>query len=117
MEVRHVYSSIVARGLQGISAARTCEEDEGWPAGSAGFGAGGHLRWGDPHRGGEDWRRDAADETDSKEVERKSLVNPARGRAMAAGTLYRQDYLSSVKERVVRVRIAEGRGFLTIKRL
>src|ERR1017187_5856195 len=61
MEVRHVYSSIVARGLQGISAARTCEEDEGWPAGSAAFGAGGHLRWGDPHRGGEDWRRDAAD--------------------------------------------------------
>ena len=51
----------VARGLQGISTARTCEEDEGWPAGSAAFGAGGDLRWGDPYRGGEDWRRDAAD--------------------------------------------------------
>src|SRR3954454_6372521 len=61
MEVRHVHSGIVARGLQGISTARTCEEDEGWPAGSAAFGAGGDLRWGDPHRGGEDWRRDAAD--------------------------------------------------------
>jgi adenylate cyclase len=52
-----------------------------------------------------------------KEVERKFLVNTARWRAMAAGTLYRQGYLSSVKERVVRVRIAEGRGFLTIKGL
>src|SRR5450756_1857559 len=49
MEVRHVHSSTVARGLQGISAARTCEEDEGWPAGSAAFGAGSDLRWGDPH--------------------------------------------------------------------
>jgi predicted TIM-barrel fold metal-dependent hydrolase len=61
MEVRHVYSSGVARRLQGISAARSCEEDEGWPAGSAAFDAGGHLRWGDPHRGGEAWWRDAAD--------------------------------------------------------
>ena len=50
MEVRHVHSRTVAQGLQGISAARTCEEDEGWPAGSAAFGAGGDLRWGDPHR-------------------------------------------------------------------
>ena len=40
MEVRHVHSGIVARGLQGISTARTCEEDEGWPAGIGGF-----LRW------------------------------------------------------------------------
>ena len=31
------------------------------PQAQAAFGAGGHLRWGDPHRGGEDWRRDAAD--------------------------------------------------------
>src|SRR5664279_4528437 len=61
MEVRHVYSSGVARRLQGISAPRTCEENEGWPAGSAAFDAGGHLRWGDPHRGGEAWWRDAAD--------------------------------------------------------
>jgi len=37
--------------------------------------------------------------------------------ATAAGTLYRQGYLSSVKERVVRVRIAGDRGFLTIKGL
>src|SRR5665811_153672 len=62
MEVRHVHFSTVARGLQGVSAAGTCEEDEGWPAGSAASDAGGHLRWGDPHRGGEDWWRDAADQ-------------------------------------------------------
>ena len=52
---------VALRRLQGISAARAREEDEGWPAGSAAFGAGSDLRWGDPHRGGEDWRRDAAD--------------------------------------------------------
>src|ERR1700675_3220042 len=47
--------------MEVVSGSRSCEEDEGWPAGSAAFGAGGHLRWDDPHRGGEDWRRDAAD--------------------------------------------------------
>ena len=61
MEVRHVYSSVVARGLQGIATARAREEDEGWPAGSAAFGAGGDLRRGDTHRRGEDRGRDAAD--------------------------------------------------------
>ena len=49
------------RGDFKAPAARSCEEDEGWPAGSAAFDAGSHLRWDDPHRGGEDWRRDAAD--------------------------------------------------------
>jgi hypothetical protein len=43
MEVRHVHSRTVAQGLQAISAARTCEEDEGWPAGSAASDAGGDL--------------------------------------------------------------------------
>ena len=51
----------------------------------------------------------------AKEIERKFLVNTVLWRAMAAGTLYRQGYLSSVKERIVRVRIAGDRGFLTIK--
>jgi CYTH domain-containing protein len=50
-----------------------------------------------------------------KEIERKFLVDTALWRAEADGTLYRQGYLSSVKERVVRVRIAGDRGFLTIK--
>jgi hypothetical protein len=31
MEVRHGYSSIIARGLQGVPAARSCEEDEDGP--------------------------------------------------------------------------------------
>jgi hypothetical protein len=39
----------------------------------------------------------------AKEIERKFLVNMPLWRAMAAGTLYRQGYLSSVNERVVRV--------------
>jgi hypothetical protein len=29
MEVRHGYSSIIARGLQGVAAARPCEEEDG----------------------------------------------------------------------------------------
>jgi adenylate cyclase len=49
------------------------------------------------------------------EIEHKYLVNTALWRPAAPGTLYRQGYLSSVKERVVRVRIAGDRGFLTIK--
>jgi adenylate cyclase len=53
----------------------------------------------------------------AKEIERKFLVNTALWQAIPAGTLYRQGYLSSVKERVVRVRIAGDRGFLTIKGL
>ena len=53
----------------------------------------------------------------AKEIERKFLVDTALWRPMAAGTLYRQGYLSSVNERVVRVRVAGDRGFLTIKGL
>ncbi len=48
------------------------------------------------------------------EIERKFLVDPA-WRARDAGTLYRQGYLSSVKERVVRVRVAGSKGKLTVK--
>jgi len=51
----------------------------------------------------------------TKEIERKFLVNTALWRATVEGTLYRQGYLSSVNERVVRVRIGGDRGFLTIK--
>lgn len=51
------------------------------------------------------------------EIERKFLVDAALWRATTTGTLYRQGYLSSVNERVVRVRIAGDRGFLTIKGL
>ena len=49
-----------------------------------------------------------------KEIERKFLVKSDAWRA-AKGTKYRQGYLSSVKERTVRVRTVDGKGYLTIK--
>jgi len=50
-----------------------------------------------------------------KEIERKFLVKGEQWKAAAKGTVYRQGYLSSAKERVVRVRTIEKKGFLTIK--
>ena len=49
-----------------------------------------------------------------KEIERKFLVENDTWRN-ASGIRYRQGYLSSVKERTVRVRTIEDRGYLTIK--
>lgn len=49
-----------------------------------------------------------------KEIERKFLVKNDAWRT-TSGTNYRQGYLSSVKERTVRVRVIENKGFLTIK--
>lgn len=48
------------------------------------------------------------------EIERKFLVDPAWQPA-DAGTYFKQGYLNSAKERVVRVRIAGPIGKLTIK--
>jgi len=50
-----------------------------------------------------------------KEIERKFLVRKEAWRPESEGSLYRQGYLSTVKERVVRVRVADGKGFLTVK--
>lgn len=50
-----------------------------------------------------------------REIERKFLVKSDAWKAGAKGAVYRQGYLSSVKERVVRVRTVEDKGFLTIK--
>ncbi len=50
-----------------------------------------------------------------KEIERKFLVAGDAWRALAQGTLYRQGYLNSAKERTVRVRTVGGKGFLTVK--
>ena len=50
-----------------------------------------------------------------KEIERKFLVKDNAWRELAAGTKYRQGYLNSAKERVVRVRTIDGKGYLTIK--
>jgi CYTH domain-containing protein len=51
----------------------------------------------------------------AKEIERKFLVKGDDWRALAAGTRYRQGYLSTVKERTVRVRTIGDKGYLTIK--
>ena len=51
----------------------------------------------------------------AKEIERKYLVVGDAWRSGAVGTVFRQGYLSTVKERTVRVRVAGDRGYLTIK--
>ena len=51
----------------------------------------------------------------AQEIERKFLVAGASWKDGAIGMLIRQGYLSSVKERTVRVRVAGGKAFLTIK--
>lgn len=50
-----------------------------------------------------------------KEIERKFLIRDNSWRSLAKGKRYRQGYLNSVKERVVRVRTIDDKGFLTIK--
>ena len=50
-----------------------------------------------------------------REIERKFLVKIGEWRPSNKGNLYRQGYLSTVKERVVRVREAGDKGFLTVK--
>ena len=52
----------------------------------------------------------------AKEIERKFLVAEGSWRN-AEGTQYRQGYLNSVKERIVRVRTINDEGYLTIKGL
>jgi adenylate cyclase len=49
------------------------------------------------------------------EIERKFLVDPNVWKPEDDGISYRQGYLSSVKQRVVRVRIAGSEAFLTVK--
>ena len=49
------------------------------------------------------------------EIERKFLVASEEWRRGARGVSYRQGYLSTDKGRVVRVRIAGKKGFITIK--
>lgn len=49
------------------------------------------------------------------EIERKFLVKGDSWRQLATGSFYCQGYLSLTRERVVRVRTAGDRGFLTVK--
>jgi CYTH domain-containing protein len=50
----------------------------------------------------------------AREIERKFLVKEGSWRH-AKGTGYRQGYLNSAKERIVRVRTIDDTGYLTIK--
>jgi len=50
-----------------------------------------------------------------QEIEKKFLVTGDSWRRGAHGSLYRQGYLSTLKERIVRVRTFDKRGFLTVK--
>jgi CYTH domain-containing protein len=49
------------------------------------------------------------------EIERKFLLKNDQWRKLGEGTLYRQGYLSTDKERTVRIRTIGTKGFLTIK--
>jgi CYTH domain-containing protein len=49
------------------------------------------------------------------EIERKYVVAGDQWRANATGTDYRQGYLSTVKERTVRIRTIDDRAVLTVK--
>ncbi len=49
------------------------------------------------------------------EIERKFLVDGDSWRGRGTATTFRQGYLSTVKERTVRVRAAGDRGTLTVK--
>ncbi|HEX8528915.1 MAG TPA: CYTH domain-containing protein [Cytophagales bacterium] len=49
------------------------------------------------------------------EIERKYLVQGTAWKAGATGVAYRQGYLSSHRERTVRIRTAGDKGYLTIK--
>jgi CYTH domain-containing protein len=49
------------------------------------------------------------------EIERKFLLKDDSWRSSAKGTKYRQGYLNSARERIVRVRTIDDKGFLTVK--
>ena len=51
----------------------------------------------------------------AKEIERKFLVKGDVWKSLAGGTSYRQGYLNSAKERTVRVRTIDDKGYLTVK--
>ncbi|MBT4035379.1 MAG: CYTH domain-containing protein [Candidatus Marinimicrobia bacterium] len=50
-----------------------------------------------------------------QEIERKFLVTATTYRELAEGTHYKQGYLNSQKERVVRVRTIDETGYMTVK--
>ena len=50
-----------------------------------------------------------------KEIEKKYLLKNDSWRSLSKGTTCRQGYLNSSRERTVRIRIIDDRGFLTVK--
>lgn len=50
-----------------------------------------------------------------QEIERKFLVTGDGWRGMAPAVLYRQGYIARTQDRVVRIRVAGDKGFLTVK--
>ena len=51
----------------------------------------------------------------AKEIERKFLVKKDAWPKSNGGKRHRQGYLSLVKERIVRIRTVNGKGFITVK--
>jgi adenylate cyclase len=51
----------------------------------------------------------------AREIERKFLVRDKRYRQLAEPIFYRQGYLSTAKEQIVRVRIRGDKAYLTVK--
>lgn len=50
-----------------------------------------------------------------REIERKFLVRGDRWRLLAKGRACRQGYLNSARERTVRIRTIDDKGYLTVK--
>ena len=51
----------------------------------------------------------------AQEIERKFLTKSDAWRSQAIGRFYRQGYLSTVKERTVRIRTIKNEGYITVK--
>lgn len=51
----------------------------------------------------------------AQEIERKFLTKNDAWRSNAIGRFYRQGYLSTVKERTVRIRTIRNQGYITVK--
>jgi adenylate cyclase len=52
-----------------------------------------------------------------REIERKYLVRGDAWRSLGSGAMFRQGYLSTVKERTVRIRLVGDQGWITVKGL
>ncbi len=51
----------------------------------------------------------------AQEIERKFLTKSDAWRSQARGRFYRQGYLSTAKERTVRIRTIKNEGYITVK--